>query len=83
MYLSLYTDESVYSKLGKEICLVIDIALAKGGSEAIVESFYSLRKCHKKAGGQNNETLSLRTKLDWSLPGPLQADRMVKEVATL
>ncbi|CAB3982578.1 Hypothetical predicted protein [Paramuricea clavata] len=83
VYLSLYTDECVYSKLGKEICLVIDIALAKGGPEAIVESFYSLMKCHKKAGGQNNENLSLRTKLDWSLPGPLQADRMVKEVAPL
>ncbi|CAB4020645.1 Hypothetical predicted protein [Paramuricea clavata] len=62
--------ECVYSKLGKEICLVIDIALAKGGPETIVESFYSLMKCHKKAGGQNNKNLSLRTKLDWSLPGP-------------
>ena len=83
LYFSLYTDERVYSKLGKEISLVSDIALAKGGPEAIVESFYSLMKCHKKAGGQNNKTLSLRTKLDWSLPGPLQADRMVKEVASL
>ncbi|CAB4025129.1 Hypothetical predicted protein [Paramuricea clavata] len=51
VYLLLYTDECMYSKLGKETCLVIDIALAKGGPEAIVESFYSLMKCHKKAGG--------------------------------
>ncbi|CAB3976872.1 Hypothetical predicted protein [Paramuricea clavata] len=78
-----FKDECVYSKLGKEICLVIDIALAKGGPETIVESFYSLMKCHKKAVVKNNENLSLRTKLDWSLHGPFQADRMVKEVAPL
>ena len=36
VYSTLYTDEDVYSKLGKEICLAIDIALAKGGLEAIV-----------------------------------------------
>jgi hypothetical protein len=54
-YASIYNDENVYSELGKELCLVIDIALAKGGPESIVESFYSVMRCHNKSGSQNNE----------------------------
>ena len=76
VYASIYNDENVYSELGKEICLAIDIALAKGGPESIVESFYSVMKCHNKSGPQNNETLLPRTKLDWCLPSVLNADRM-------
>ena len=34
-------------------------------------------------GGQHNETLSLRAKLDWSLPNVLQSEKMVREVAKL
>jgi hypothetical protein len=41
VYKSIYTDEDVYTMFGKEVCLVIDIALAKGGPESIVESYYS------------------------------------------
>ncbi len=83
VYASIYNDENVYSQLGKEICLAIDIALAKGGPESIVESFYSVMKCHNKSGPQNNETLSLRTKLDWCLPSVLNADRLVEQVSKL
>ncbi len=83
VYKSLYTDEAVYSICGKEVCLVIDIALAKGGPESIVESYYSTMKSQQQPGGQSNETLSLRTKLDWCLPNVLQGERIVEEVASL
>lgn len=83
IYKSIYNDEEVYTKLGKEICLLIDIALAKGGPESVVESYYSVMKSQQQLGGQNNENLSLRAKLDWSLPNILQSERMIKEVANL
>ena len=35
-------------------------ALAKGGTEAVVESYYSVMNSQKKSGGQQNETLALR-----------------------
>eukprot|EP00112_Aurelia_sp_Birch-Aquarium-sp1_P015931 Seg357.1 transcript_id=Seg357.1/GoldUCD/mRNA.D3Y31 product="hypothetical protein" protein_id=Seg357.1/GoldUCD/D3Y31 len=80
---SFYTDADVYEELGREICLIIDIALAKGGPESVVESFYSVVKCQQKHGGQLNENLSLRAKLDWSLPNILYSEKMVEKVAAL
>ncbi len=40
-------------------------------------------KSQQQPGGQSNETLSLRTKLDWCLPNVLQGERIVEEVASL
>ena len=57
---SVYTNSEVYSRIGKEMCIVIDIAMAKGGTEAIVESFYSSMASQAMHGGQSNETLALR-----------------------
>ena len=82
IYKSIFNEE-VYTMLGQEICLLIDVALAKGGPESVVESYYSVMKSQQQDGGQNNKNLSLRTKLDWSLPNILQSERMIKEVAHL
>ena len=57
---SVYTNSEVYSRIGKEMCIVIDIAMAKGGTEAIIESFYSSMASQAMHGGQSNETLALR-----------------------
>ena len=57
---SVYTNSEVYNRIGKEMCIVIDIALAKGGTEAIVESFYSSMASQAMHGGQSNEALALR-----------------------
>ena len=60
VYESMYTNSEVYNRIGKEICIVIDIALTKGGTEAIVESFYSSMASQAMQGGQSNEALALR-----------------------
>ena len=57
---SIYTNSEVYNRIGKEMCIVIDIALAKGGTEAIVESFYSSTASQAMHGGQSSEVLALR-----------------------
>ena len=64
VYKSLYMDEVVYSMCGKEVCLIIDVALGNGGPESIVESYYSTMKSLQQPGGKSNKTLSLCTKLD-------------------
>ena len=33
------------------MCIALDVALAVGGCEAVVDGFYSLMKAHKRAGG--------------------------------
>eukprot|EP00794_Sanderia_malayensis_P000645 gene645-1313_t len=48
----LFTVENKYSRLGPELMLCLDIAIATGGSEAITESFYAVmntqeQKCHQ------------------------------------
>ena len=60
VYHTIFTDEALFGAIGIEGCICLDIALAKGGTEAIVESFYSVMTSHKKAGGQANDTLGLR-----------------------
>ena len=57
---SMYTNSEVYNRIGKEMCIVIDIALAKDGTEAIVESLYSSMASQAMHGGQSNEALALR-----------------------
>ena len=60
VYRSIYTDEHLFTTIGIEGCVSIDIALAKGGTEAMVESYYSVMNSQKKSGGQQSETLALR-----------------------
>ena len=60
VYHSIYSDERLFHAIGIEGCVTIDIALAKGGTEAVVESFYSVMKLQQCTGGQSNEMLSLR-----------------------
>ena len=60
VYKSVYTDEALYNAVGVEGCVAIDIALAKGGTEAVVESYYSVMTSQQKSGNQLNETLALR-----------------------
>ncbi len=64
----LYTVESIYIKLGPELMLSLDIAVASGGSEAIAESFYAIMDTQRQRCHQSNKILELRTKLDWLLP---------------
>ena len=42
--LTMYTNEVIYEKLGREMCIIMDVADSKSGSEAVVESFYSVMK---------------------------------------
>ena len=46
--------------MGIEGCVAMDIALAKGGTETIAESFYNVMKSQQCIGGQSNEILALR-----------------------
>eukprot|EP00794_Sanderia_malayensis_P013290 gene13289-biopygen10600 len=83
VYNSMYLNEELYTMIGREMSLIFDVALGKGGPESVVESYYSVMKSQQHSGGQSNDTVSLRTKLDWSLPNVMQADKMVKEVAAI
>ena len=60
VYRSIYADEALFDATGVEGCICIDIALAKGGTEAVVESYYSVMSSQKMSGGQVNDTLGLR-----------------------
>ena len=62
-YKSIFTDRMLYEAIEMEACICVDIALAKGGTEAGVESYYSVMASNKMPSGQNNETLVLRSVL--------------------
>ena len=68
VFSSFYSQEVIYSIAQPQSCAVLDIVLAKGGPEAIAESYFSCMRAQQQPGGQSNETLSRRTKLNWCLP---------------
>ncbi len=65
---ALFTVQELYSRIGPECMIALDVALASGGSEAIAESFYSIMGIQKHRCHQSNQIIELRTKLDWLLP---------------
>ncbi|KAF0310073.1 hypothetical protein FJT64_018864 [Amphibalanus amphitrite] len=67
---TIYNREGIYTAMGREFCTAMDVALAMSGSEAVVESYYSVMKSQQFHGGQSNQHLVLRTNADWLLPLP-------------
>ena len=68
VYKSFYNNQFVMSTAGKESCTIMDVALSKGGPEAIAESFYNCMRNQQQPGGQSNWVLTTRAKIAWCLP---------------
>ena len=64
-------------------CTLLDIVLAKGGPEAIAESFYNSMRNQQQSGGKLNETLERRAKVNWCLPSLRHCDEIIKEAVAL
>ena len=79
VYASFYSNEEIYSVATMPGCILIDVALAKGGPEAIAESFYATMRAQQQVGGQYNDTLVTRTKLSWALPSVRLCDDILRE----
>ena len=56
----MYENETVYSLIGLEGCVAVDISLGKEGTKAAVESVYSAMRSQNQIGPISNETLTLR-----------------------
>ena len=77
------TIQQIYEAVGKEMCTAIDIALAKGGTEAVVESYYSVMKKQSTGSHMSNDTLDLRTMVDWCYPDQGVCPATLTQVAML
>ena len=71
----------IYDTIGLDMCIMLDVALAKGGTEAVVERVYSTMNGQSMHGGQDTKTLAVRSKLECSLPSIIQAERLVSKTA--
>ena len=78
-YSSFYAREDLYGIAKAPSCAILDIVLAKGGPEAIAESYYRAMRAQQQSGGQSNETLARRTKLNWCLPSLNKCEDIIKE----
>ena len=61
----------------------MDTALAKGDPEAIAESFYASLWCQQQPGGQKNENLVRRTKVNWCLPSLVNCESIISEAVSI
>ena len=73
----------MYNRVGVEMMTAIDVALAKGGCEAVVESLYSVMKTNATGSNLSNDTLSLRTIVDWCFLGPSACTSTLAKVAEM
>lgn len=78
----LYTDKNVYSRLGKELCFVLDFAFNLGGTEAMAESFYSVMISQLK-NNQSNDTMDMRTLIDFCFPEPSACPNAINRIAEI
>ncbi len=78
----LYTNEILYDKVGIVAMTAFDIAMSMGGSEAIVESFYSVMDTQRQVR-QQHSTLEDRSILDWATCNVLNLDGIVSRAARL
>ncbi len=76
----LYTDEVMYGKAGNVAMTAFDIVLSMGGSEAIVESFYSVMDSQREVR-QHHATLEDRTILDWATSNVLNSEGIISRAA--
>lgn len=76
----LYTNELLFTKAGPIAMTSFDIAMAMGGSEAIVESFYSVMDTQKQVR-QHHVTLEERTILDWATSNVLNSEDIIAKAA--
>ena len=63
VFKSFYANKNIFKIAKPPSCALLDIILAKGGPEAIAESFYNAMRNQQQSGGQLNETLVRRTKV--------------------
>ena len=83
VYQSFYSKKDIYDIAKPPSCALLDIVLAKGGPEAIAESFYNSMRNQQQSGGQLNEALARRTKVNWCLPSLRHCDEIIKEAVAL
>lgn len=79
---SFYTNDEIYDTAKPPSRAIIDIELTKGGPEAIAESYYCAMRAQQQSGGQANETLGRRTKLNWWLLSLRKCDTIIQEGVT-
>ena len=80
---SFYNNDVISESLGQEMCIALDVALASGSCEAVVEGFYSVVKAHKQYGGQSNDVLMHRAVVDWCIPQPITCKETMLEIGKL
>ena len=72
VYKSFYSNKDIYTIAKPPACIILDVVLAKGGPQSIVESYYSTMRHQQQPGGQSDDILTQRTKLSWCLPSSLR-----------
>ena len=78
-----YTNEDLYQKVRKQMCIALDVALGGAGCEAAVEGFYSLVKHHMKNGGKSNASLIQRAVVEWCMLHPIQCPNTIENITKL
>lgn len=62
---------------------IVEVDLAKGGCEAVVESFFYMMKSQQTAPNISNELLTDRTIVDSLYPVPYRCPNTLKSVANI
>ena len=78
-----HQNKSIYTDIGKESCIALDVALESSRCEAIVEGFYILVNVRKRSGGQSNDILVQKVLVVWILPHSVSCPKSMKQIARI
>ena len=80
-YKSAYTNPKVYDSLQEEMMVIIDATLAMGCTEAVVKSYCSVMASQYKRGNVSNNTLDVRTLVDWCIKSDMSYPKTISKIA--
>jgi len=79
----IYCDAKIFNSVGNLFTAIFDLYFSKAGTEIVCETFFKYVENHLMEGSQNNNTLFLRSKIDFCSPNVTQCEEMFLEAANL
>ena len=78
----LYTEESLYARVGKAGCIVMDFVYNLGSSEALAKTYFGMMK-HQFKDNASPDTADMRTVINFCIPEVSQCPNSIAEISKI
>ena len=82
MWLNIYTESAVYSAIGPEGCVILDVAYNIGGSEAIAETYFGIME-NQKQDNASHDTVDMRSLISYTMPDVSNCEKALDKISEI